>query len=520
MSDSTLVIRALIIYGIVLPLAILLGCILVKLPDFDRSSMVVVGIVAAVLCAPFLLRWHHLLLFLSWNTSALIFLLPGSPEFWICMAMTSFLITITHRALDSSVQMFPVPSVVLPLLFILAVVLGTAQLNGGIHMSSLGGGDVMGGKRYFYIITAIMGFLAMTSHRIPAAKVSLFTKVFLLGFLTNAISNLAPYIGSAIPFLFNIFPADMNTYGAITAGDSVGDGITRNYGLSVSLCWAFFYLLARYGIKQLLAPGNFMKLLLVVALFIGGMIGGFRSFLLMMLMTTFFLFWFEGLFRSKYVVLLIGAFAILLLLLPFSKSLPRPIQRAICVLPVVEVEPLVRREAEASSQWRIKMWKTVLPEVPKYLWLGKGLGINAAEYWAEVNLVNQGGGGSEATTFMMSGDYHNGPLSVIIPFGIWGVIGWFWFLAASIRLLYLNYRHGDPSLKSLNGFLLAHFLARTILFFAVFGGFYSDLAFFGGIVGFSISLNGGIRKSSPASIRTVKPAPRRLRFSTRLAPGH
>ena len=521
MSDSTSLIRALIIYGIVLPLAILLGCMLVNLPYLDRSSMVVVGIVAAVLCAPFLLRWHHLLLFLSWNTSALVFFLPGSPEFWIFMTLVSFTITITHRALDSSVRMFPVPSLVLPLFFILTVVLMTAQLNGGIHMSSLGGGDVMGGKRYFYIIVAVMGFLAMTSHRIPMAKASLFTKVFLLGFLTNAISNLAPYIGSSIPFLFNIFPADMNTYGAITAGDSVGDGITRNYGLSVSLCWAFFYMLARYGIKQLLTPGNFRKLILVVLLFVGGTIGGFRSFVIMMLMTGFFLFWFEGLFRSRYVVLLAGALAIGLLLLPFAKSLPHPIQRAICVVPMVEVEPLVQREAQASSEWRIKMWKALLPEVPKYFWLGKGLGINAAEFWSEVNLSKTRGSGDDATTFMMAGDYHNGPLSVIIPFGIWGVIGWFWFLAASIRLLYLNYRNGDPALKTINGFLLAHFLARTILFFAVFGGFYSDLAFFCGIVGFSISLNGGIRKNSPAAVLPpARPAPKRLRIPARLAPGH
>ena len=213
MSDSTSLIRALIIYGIVLPLAILLGCMLVNLPYLDRSSMVVVGIVAAVLCAPFLLRWHHLLLFLSWHMSALVFFLPGSPEFWIFMTLVSFTITITHRALDSSVWMFPVPSVILPLLFILAVVLGTAQLNGGIHMSSLGGGDVMGGKRYFYIFGAIMGFLAMTSHKISAGKSSLFTKVFLLGFVTNAISNLVPYLGSIVPYLFYIFPADTNTYG-------------------------------------------------------------------------------------------------------------------------------------------------------------------------------------------------------------------------------------------------------------------------------------------------------------------
>ena len=519
MSDSTSLIRALIIYGIVLPLAILLGCMLVNLPYMDRSSMVVMGIVAAVLCAPLLLRWHHLLLFLGWNAPASFFFLPGGPEFWIVMAVASFLITLTHRALDSSVRMFPVPSVLWPLLFILAVVLGTAQLTGGIHLNSFGGGDVMGGKRYVYIIAAVLGFLAMTSHAIPAGKAPLYAGGFLLGNVTNIISNLAPYLGSIIPILFYIFPADMNTYGAISGESASDDSVTRNFGLSISLCWAFLFMLARYGIQPLLSKGNFKKLILALALFVGGMIGGFRSFLLMMLITGFFLFWIEGLFRSRYVIVLMAALAMLLLLLPFARSLPRPIQRAISVLPVVEIDPAVRRAAEGSSEWRIKMWKSLLPEIPKYFWLGKGLGINSAEYWSEVELAKRGSG-DEATTFMMSGDYHNGPLSVIIPFGIWGMLGWLWFLAAAIRAFVLNHRHGPPALQRINAFLLAHFLARIVLFFFSGGGFYSDLGLFTGLVGLSIALNGGIRKSAPALVRTAKPAPKKLRYPTRLAPGH
>ncbi|MFO1488368.1 MAG: O-antigen ligase family protein [Verrucomicrobiota bacterium] len=520
MSNSTAVVRALVIYGIILPLAILLGCMLVNLPNMDRSAMVVIGVVAAVLCAPILLRWHHLLLFLSWNTPALVFFLPGSPEFWMFMAITSFTITIAHRTLDPTVQMFPVPSIVWPLAFLLVVVLGTAQLNGGIHLNSFGGGGgIMGGKRYFYIIAAIMGFFAMTSQFIPVEKVAGYTRVYLLGFATNAISNLAPYVGSVIPMLFYIFPADMNTYGALAGSDSSGEGIRRNFGLSISLCWGFFYLLARHGIKDLLAGGHRKQLLLALALFIGGTIGGFRSFLLMMLMTSLIIFWLEGLFRSRYVGVLIAGFAIALLLLPFAKSLPKPIQRAVCVIPGVEVQPSVLREAQGSSEWRIRMWTSMLPEIPKYLWLGKGLGINATEYWAEVALSKRAGT-EDTTTFMMAGDYHNGPLSVIIPFGIWGVIGWLWFLAASIRMLYLNYKNGDPALKTVNAFLFAHFIARTVLFFAVFGGFYSDMAFFAGLVGFSICINGGMRKTAAVQAPAPKPAPKKFRVPTRLAPGH
>lgn len=100
--------------------------------------------------------------------------------------------------------------------------------------------------------------------------------------------------------------------------------------------------------------------------------------------------------------------------------------------------------------------------------------------------------------FTVSGDYHSGPLTVIIPFGIWGVIGFLWFLAASFKVLWRNYKYGDPDLLRINRFLLSYFAAKTILYFFVFGGFYLDLMQFIGIIGFSVSLNGGVAK--PARI--------------------
>jgi len=46
--------------------------------------------------------------------------------------------------------------------------------------------------------------------------------------------------------------------------------------------------------------------------------------------------------------------------------------------------------------------------------------------------------------------------------------------------------------------LLSYFIAKTLLFLAIFGGFYSDLVGFVGLIGFSITLNGGVAKRAPA----------------------
>jgi hypothetical protein len=144
--------------------------------------------------------------------------------------------------------------------------------------------------------------------------------------------------------------------------------------------------------------------------------------------------------------------------------------------------------------------------VPKYFWLGKGLGISSGDLEMANELVRRGSITSQEVA-IIAGDYHSGPLSVIITFGIWGVIGFVWFLAASIRALYFNYRYGDETLKKVNTFLLAFFVARTIHYLFIFGGFYGDIAHFCGLMGLSIALNGGIRKPvrATAVVKTAVP---------------
>jgi hypothetical protein len=92
------------------------------------------------------------------------------------------------------------------------------------------------------------------------------------------------------------------------------------------------------------------------------------------------------------------------------------------------------------------------------------------------------------------GDYHNGPLSVIIPFGIFGAIAFAWLLVAGIRVVYQNYQFGDPAYHDMNTFLFAFFVAKVIIFLCVFGALDSDLAVFLGLIALSISLNGGVAK--------------------------
>ena len=76
------------------------------------------------------------------------------------------------------------------------------------------------------------------------------------------------------------------------------------------------------------------------------------------------------------------------------------------------------------------------------------------------------GYGSSQDVAMLAGDYHSGPLFVVIPFGLCGVAALLLFLGTALRVLYHNYRFGDPALRQINAFLLAAFAARAIFSFS------------------------------------------------------
>jgi O-antigen ligase len=213
--------------------------------------------------------------------------------------------------------------------------------------------------------------------------------------------------------------------------------------------------------------------------------------LILFLLTFAIGFYLEGLWRSRLMpALVLCSILGAAVLIPFVDHLPLSVQRTLSFLPL-QVDPVAKASAQSSTEWRIMIWKHLLPQIPDYLILGKGYGINVNDFEMVrmTRTENSGAMGSE-----LAGDYHSGPLSVIIPFGIFGSIAFLWFLIGSLRALYHNYQYGDPALLQINRFLFAYFLAKIVFFFSVFGSLYSDMATFTGLIGLSLSLNGGVAK--------------------------
>jgi O-antigen ligase len=466
----------------------------------------------AVVALPLLLKWHHPLLFLTWNMTAVVFFLPGRPQVWLAAAAMSLTLAMVQRALMRNQEWIHVPSVSLPLIYLAVVIYitGSIQDGGGFlfNVKALGATTV-GSKAYYWILGGIIGFFAMISRPVPSNKVGLYVAFFFLGGLVNSIGSLLPYIPPSFWFVFSTFPVDMEAF--TPTGEE--QGINRFFGMTLAATGCYFYLFAKYGVQGILQWKALKRILIVLAMVAITAASGFRAFFILLALTFLLVFYFERLVKTRYTALIVITAALALVIaVPFARRLPLSVQRTLSFLPI-DVDPVAAESARSSSEWRLQMWRELLPEIPNYLLLGKGIGVSGVEMEmteelsqtrARIISAHQGA--------LVVGNYHNGPLTVLIFFGLWGALGLMWFLIASIRALYHNYKFGDESLTKINTFLLAYFLARVIWFMTVFGDFRTDLAMFTGIIGLSLALNGGIRKGvrvhkfvQPLTLRKFRP---------------
>ena len=438
MNNASLILRSLIVYAICVPLAILLGY---SLTDWrDHSSLGFMVVLGCVLAFPLLIRWHYPLLVFAWFSSITLNFLPGSPNIWLCMVVLSLGVSIVERILRRDMHFIRVPQITWPLIAMFAVVLMTAELTGGVGLRALGS-SVYGGKKYVILFISIVSYFALTSRRIPLEKAHLYVALFFLGKTTAAIGDFYPITPSWLQFVYYIFPPSVNT------NNSFEVGVTRLGGIGSAALAVYIWMMARYGIRGIFLSGKPWRPVLFAVLFVLVFLGGFRSALFLCVASFILMFFMEGLHRTP-LVLVFGLAGIMacVAVVPLAPKLPFTFQRALAFLPL-DLSADAVASAEGSTEWRFTMWKALWPQVPKYLLLGKGYAFSPEDYTemmtgsAMANTTAQLD--AAQTPLALSSDYHNGMLSVILPFGIWGVLVTYWFLWTGLRVMYRNWKYGD-----------------------------------------------------------------------------
>src|SRR2546426_4913313 len=150
--------RWLLIYGVCVPLALLLGYLLAT--PFAFTSYATVGLVLSALALPVLLRWHHALLIFLWNSYLIVFFIPGQPSLMFVLAGCSFAISLLQHTLRREKTFFIVPSVGWSLVLLGLVAAITAQLTAGIGGRAFGE-EMWGAKRYLGVFGGLVCYFAL-----------------------------------------------------------------------------------------------------------------------------------------------------------------------------------------------------------------------------------------------------------------------------------------------------------------------------------------------------------------------
>jgi O-Antigen ligase len=503
--------RSLVVYAVCAVIAIIIGVLMTN--PMTYSSLGFMGVLVAVLLIPILIKWHRSLMIISWSMPVMMFFVKGDPTLFLVMITLSLTATVVERAMGQK-RFIYVPQITWPLLGLIAVVAITAKLTGGLGLRAFGS-DVYGGKKYIFLTVAILGYFAIASLPIPPEKARKYVVLYYAGGLLCIVQDFYPIVPHFLRGIYWLIPPF-----AYSLEGQFEVGVTRLAGTGAFGTAMVNVLIACYGLRGVFLSGKLWRPVVFSLSFILIFLGGFRSAIIGAVATFLILFFLEGLHRTRLMPFMaIFALAMVGIVIPLGSKLPFTFQRALAFLPpsVVNLRSDARASADDSWEWRVRMWKALEREIPEHLLLGKGYAISPEDYNSEMGAGAAVGNSADPAeqALALSSDYHNGPLSVILPFGIWGVIAVVWFLAGSVWVMYRNYRYSPPELQTLNAFLFAMYLWSVITFYG--GSLATNMNLFTGVLGLSVAINRGVRRklaetsknvpfARPLSLRGSRPA--------------
>lgn len=485
MSNSATLSRAQLIYGLCLPLAALVGFFLAAPMRF--GAVTILMSIGSVLIWPLFVRWYHPILVGSLHSVFVLAFLPGALPLWVPIALAAFFFVVFQRCLDSRIQFFPPGGVGWSLIAIALVVVFTALIRGGIGVSSLGS-STMGGKKYVFVLLGIAVFFVLATRPVARQHALFYVALLCLSSFTTILSHLVYLAGSKFYWMYR-FIDSLPAVGQATAEwDVEGQMTFRSVPLMNTASALIGFMLASFGVSGMLHLRKPWRILLVAAFILVGMFGGFRSFIVSIGLLLTIAFFLEGLHRTRWMPVL---FALVLVSIgvvaTFSDKLPASVQRSLSFLPI-KIDERVRMDAQGSVQWRLEMWELLRKEIPDYLIVGKGFAIDPTAFQMAGFNAHRGFT-IQAEWAVLAGEYHNGPLSVLIPFGIGGALTFGWFLIATFRRMRSFCRSGDTALLTINRALFAMFIAKVIWFTFFFGSFHSEMVEFVALIGLAECLN-------------------------------
>jgi len=295
--------------------------------------------------------------------------------------------------------------------------------------------QMVGGRPYFEALMAFGAFVILSRAELTPFIAWLFPWFFLVPSMLLAglelLSRLAPSVAQPIGSLYSggAGQEDFGSLAAVTAEAQLGR--TRFTSMKEVGVVGVLALCSRHSPLKLISPLHPLLLSFLAGSFAAIFISGYRSAFLFAIVALLL----SALLHRRTRDVWIGAGVLVLGLVVLISvqgsllQLPMTVQRTLSWLPG-DWDDETKRDAEGSTTWRYEMvawaWNDNRIIKDKIWGQGFGLSIDDMNIIASAMLSGQQGGmfigGSDRENFMLTGTFHNGPVSTVRYVGIVGFI--------------------------------------------------------------------------------------------------
>jgi hypothetical protein len=341
--------------------------------------------------------------------------------------------------------------------------------------------NLIGGRAYFAILLACCGFWVLQHVTIKPKLAKLLPALMCFGSVVNALSGLVGYFAPNLGYRMATFYSGFMPGGEANPLDMPNDNRVERHQY-----------LAGFGVevgRAVISYANIFKVIFFQNIFLSAcffaslvaiLLSGFRSNLIGWLFAIALASYIRG--GVRHIIPLVAAglagVVMIVVLQTAGLSVPLAAQRALSFIPI-SWDSRASLDAKGSVDWRLDMWRLALTS-DRYIKnkvLGDGFGFDPAELRAQTTLAafRMDTSAGMQDYYMITGDYHSGPVSAV---RFVGYIGLFLFTA----LLIANARYAWKIInmaKNTAYFPVALFFGiaaiyHPMCFWLIFGGYGGD----------------------------------------------
>lgn len=432
--------------------------------NFFHLAVVVAAVISLFLLPnPALVGFLAILFFYSGLTAPGI---PGKLNFFYLSALGLTAILFFQIALQRVKKISWGTSHTLMACF--GLVLITTILVRGAGFRVLGSGT-WGGMFYVQLFLCMLLVIALPNAGIPA-------KWWPLAILGMALFGTLPLVSDAL-ILMGVSPEIVWKFvvGSQQIGQSmeadinVQRGVVRYFSAGLAGQLLLIGFLSRVNMNRLLSFRGIWLLPLPMVFLAVTMFGGFRLGILNFFLTALLVAFLQRAFSIARMflgcVLLVCGWLVLVQTAPY---LPGGAQRAISWVPGTDIPEYIRHDAMGTVDWRLELWREGMKKLPNYWLVGKGYAFSEKEAVA-VSGANRAT--DEISWAIVTSSYHNGPISLLLGLGIFGLlIGIGLMIAIAGRHgRFLKKPWNDPKLKQCHQVIYAMYVVQVAVFLTIYG---------------------------------------------------